>query len=167
MRAVVAAVAVVALGALAAVGTAGCSRGSGVRSATSASQTRATTASSGAGSRFGPCQPLPQPGAPPAWFPDDLPLPAGSYAVGEIAGAPATFHKGVWAANASLRDFVRHVALGQWEARGWRLGRGDAEAGEAEDDFHRGKAAGTFRARAVYCNTAWTELVVTFTAEAP
>jgi hypothetical protein len=87
--------------------------------------------------------------------------------VGELPGAPPPFHKGVWAVKASLRDFVRRTALGEWRARGWSLGRGDAETGEADDDFRRGRQAGTFRARTVYCDTGWTELVVTFTSGAP
>src|SRR2546421_502956 len=99
--------------------------------------------------------------------PAALTLPDGSYAVGEQAGAPPGFHKGVWAVKARLSDFVKGVALGDWKARGWRLGRGDSENGEADDDFRRGAEAGTFRARSVYCDAGWTELVVTFTTGAP
>ena len=145
---------------------AGCS-GSHNRSLSAAKKSLTATTAAGNVSRFGPCQPLPGEGTAPSWFPGDLPLPDGSYAVAELAGTPPAFHKGVWAVKASLRDFVQHVALGEWKARGWNLGRGDAEAGEADDDFRRGTQAGTFRARSVYCDAGWTELVVTFTTGAP
>jgi len=116
--------------------------------------------------RFGPCQPLPAQAAAPDWYPADLPLPGGSYAAGEVPGPPSV-RKGVWAVKASLRAFVQHTALEAWPARGWHLGRGDAEAGEADGNFRRGQEAGTFRARTVYCEQGWTELVVTFSAAAP
>ena len=148
---------------------AGCPACSGDRGRSLSSAKKAPTATTTAGnlSAFGPCQPLPAEGTTPAWFPADLPLPDGSYAVGELAGAPPGFHKGVWAVKARLSDFVKRVALGDWRARGWRLGRGDSESGEADDDFRRGAEAGTFRARSVYCDAGWTELVVTFTTGAP
>ena len=154
-----------ALGVAATAGAA-CS-GDGGRSLSSAKKALTATSAPGNQSAFGACQPLPSQGTTPAWFPADLPLPDGSYAVGELAGAAPEFHKGAWAVKASLSDFVQHVALGDWRARGWRLGRGDAETGEADDDFRRGAEAGTFRARAVYCDRGWTELVVTFTTGAP
>src|SRR5437870_1955541 len=85
---------------LAATAGAACS-GDGGRSLSSAKKALTATTAPGNQSAFGACQPLPSQGTTPAWFPADLPLPDGSYAVGELAGAPPGFHKGAWAVKAA------------------------------------------------------------------
>ena len=56
-------------------------------------------------------------------------------------------------------DFVQFV-LARWPAEGWILGRGESEFGEAEDGFVRGDTYGAFRARRVYCEDGWSEILL-------
>lgn len=108
----------------------------------------------------GTCLPLPARVATPAWYPKDLPVPAGSY-VSEVPEATAGLRRVVFAVRASLRDFVRH-ALTEWPKHGWTMGRGEAEPGEAEDNFLKAKENryGVFRARSILCDEGWTWVLV-------
>ena len=60
-----------------------------------------------------------------------------------------------------LTDFVR-FALAQYPTAGWRLGRGDAEAGEAEDNFVKDTRGGAWRIRSSYCDVSKSELFITY-----
>jgi hypothetical protein len=106
-------------------------------------------------------QPLPVV-ATPSWYPKDLPMPAGS-TVGDVPAAQAGLRRVVFTANASLRDFVKH-ALTVWPANGWRLGRGESEPGEAEDNFLKeGNRYGLFRAQSVFCDQSKTWVLIVMT----
>ena len=91
------------------------------------------------------------------WVPADLPLPPGTHTVSDLPVAGDGTHHGVFATPVAIKDFVR-FALVQWPSKGWHLGRGDSEANEAEDEFVRGKEAGSFKVRSDYCDTTWSEL---------
>jgi hypothetical protein len=108
------------------------------------------------------CRPLPPPGSALDWVPADLPLPPGTYAVRDVS-ASAAVHHGVFAVRAPFREFVR-FALTQWPPKGWRLGRGDSESNEADDDFTRAKASGSFKVRGDYCDTNWSELNLVYSS---
>jgi hypothetical protein len=102
------------------------------------------------------CLPVPKgnPGRV-SWVPADLPLPDGTIPIDD-PGDQGGYHRATMAVPLSLHDLVTYV-LSEWPQKGWRLGRGDAENGEAEDSFVRGDEAGGFRARTVYCRATWTE----------
>ena len=91
------------------------------------------------------------------WVPADLPLPDRTYAVSDLGTSSDGVHHGVFATSVTIKDFVR-FAVTQWPAKGWRLGRGDSEANEAEDDFVRGRESGSFKVRSDYCDKSWSEL---------
>jgi hypothetical protein len=104
------------------------------------------------------CRPVPSPAAQPVtWVPADLPLPDRTYAVSDEPTATDGTHHAVFASPITIKDFVR-FAVSQWPPRGWRLGRGDSEANEAEDQFVRGKEGGSFKVRSDYCDQSWSEL---------
>lgn len=112
------------------------------------------------------CLPLPDEEERPPWFPADLPLPGGSY-VSWIPDPPAEgIRQIVFTARGTLDDFVRFV-LDNWEAEGWNLGRGEREPGEAESIFFTEDTEryGQFRARAVYCDDAYTEVLLIMVLE--
>jgi len=98
--------------------------------------------------------------------PPDLPLPDRTYAVSDQGTSSDGVHHGVFATSVAIRDFVR-FAVTQWPAKGWRLGRGDSEANEAEDDFARGKESGSFKVRSDYCDKSWSELTLSYKAGLP
>jgi hypothetical protein len=89
--------------------------------------------------------------------PADLPLPDRTYAVQDLGTSSDGVHHGVFATPVTIREFVRFAGA-QWPGKGWRLGRGDSEANEAEDEFVRGNAGGSFKVRSDYCDQTWSEL---------
>lgn len=105
------------------------------------------------------CDQLPGKTKYPSWYRKDLPLPPGSYpAAVKIPGPASTsFPRAIFAVRGSLRDFVVH-ALQVWPKQGWILGRGEAEASEAEDNFYLPGTdiRGAFIARSTYCEAGWT-----------
>lgn len=105
------------------------------------------------------CLPLPAERLPtPDWFPADLPMPEGSY-VSHLLDDGAGARRVVWTTDASLRGFVDHV-LRRWKDEGWTIGRGEAEEGEAESTFSKADVFGSFKARQVYCDRDWTEVLL-------
>ena len=104
------------------------------------------------------CRPVPPPSAQPiAWVPADLPLPDRTYAVRDEGTSADGVHHAVFAIPVPIKEFVR-FAVTQWPPKGWRLGRGDSEKDEAEDQFVRGKEGGSFKVRSDYCDQSWSEL---------
>lgn len=118
---------------------------------------------------LGPCTATPASGPPMDWWPNTLPLPRGSYPVREVpppGGDPTTFRRGFWVVSGTVEDFV-DFALRQWPERGWILGVGEQERGEAEDTFLKGDLSGSFRVRAKYCDKVKSELFVVFGSSTP
>jgi hypothetical protein len=105
----------------------------------------------------GRCQQLPGKAPVPEWYPSDLKLPAGSYPADIKLPTTSGYPRAIFAVKGTLRDFVIH-ALGEWPKAGWVLGRGEAEAGEAEDNFYRpgSPIRGAFIARTDFCDAGWT-----------
>jgi hypothetical protein len=112
-----------------------------------------------------PCTARPAPPKDEAlpWLPADLPLPVGSYGVRSLGDAtgpqqpgsnPMVYHSGLLVVAGTLVDFERFVEAG-WPGAGYVLGRGEAEAGEAELSFTKGPDIGAFRARADLCEPKW------------
>ena len=108
------------------------------------------------------CLQLPPRRDTPASYPKTLPLPAGSYAT-DPPPSTGQYERVLFAVPTTLSDFVRHV-LAVWPREGWVLGRGEAEPGEAEDNFYRPSAnvVGAFRARTVFCDPNWTWVFIIF-----
>jgi hypothetical protein len=106
-----------------------------------------------------PCE-YPKKVAFPKWVPSDLPLPHGTYAT-EVLPSTQGYNRGLFVARMSLQDFVKFV-LAEWPKKGWVLGRGDAEQGEADDQFTRPPSVGAFRAREEYCKPGFVLLLVIY-----
>ncbi len=103
------------------------------------------------------CLPLPAPAKTPSWYPADLPLPPGSYPSNIVLPGKTSYPRAIFAAKGSLRDFIVSV-LAEWPKKGWTLGRGEAEAAEAEDNFVKLGTGirGAFIARSSFCDAGWT-----------
>ena len=99
------------------------------------------------------CTPPPPPAASIA-VPSDPPMPEGTYAIASPDKRAAVIVTG------SPTDFASYV-LKTWPSLGWTLGRGDAERGEAEDDFSKGNVRGHFWAQAKFCGHSEVLLQVT------
>jgi hypothetical protein len=107
------------------------------------------------------------------WLPTDLPLPPGTYATqdtespatssdaAEDSDAPASAHRGLLVVKGTVQDFKLFVAT-NWPPAGYALGRGDAEAGEAEGGYRKGDFGGVYRVRDVYCDPTMSELLLTY-----
>jgi hypothetical protein len=91
--------------------------------------------------------------------PSDLPLPPGTYLFGQLADV-GTYHRATFVTIGRV-DFVRFV-LNQWPTKGWTLGRGDSEPGEAEDSFARTGVGGAFRVRDAFCEAGRSELLLVY-----
>jgi hypothetical protein len=60
-----------------------------------------------------------------------------------------------------ITDFVK-FALAQYPAAGYRLGRGDSEPGESEDNFVKGSSGGAWRIRSSFCDMSKSELFLIY-----
>lgn len=104
------------------------------------------------------CLELPEAIDAPRWAPEDLPHLEGSYAI-EISQPSGRVRTVAFAEHGSLDAFVQHV-LDAWPDAGWILGHGEREPGEAEATFSKGERVGAFRARSVYCDPDWTQVLI-------
>lgn len=115
-------------------------------------------------SGYPPCE-VPSAIPTPTWFPSDLPLPEGSF-TSEVLPDTGAYHRAAFVIPLGLEDAVRFI-LTEWPARGWTLGEGEAEEGEAEDQFYKGESAGAFRANQEYCMPGFVTLTITYAAARP
>jgi hypothetical protein len=97
----------------------------------------------------------------PRWFPDDLPLPPGSYTQ-ERLKALEGYRRVLLVIPVTLDELTRHV-LEVWPRSGWTLGAGDSEIGEIEETFSKPPAFGAFRAQAVNCDPGYSVMYLIFT----
>ena len=151
------------LGAAALVAACGSKGGSTAATTTTAAAT-ATTALGAAVttpvSAVTGCLPAPDRAANVGWLPTDFPMPPGTYVARELS-APNTAKVAMFVVPMNISQYVT-FALAEFPKAGYRLGRGDSEAGEAEDSFARGAAAGAFRIRQPYCDTTKSELQISY-----
>jgi hypothetical protein len=98
----------------------------------------------------------------PAWYPSDLPLPGGTYASQLLPGAQGYF-RAVFVVPGNLPDLVRFI-LREWpnKQNRWQLGRGDAEANEAEAPFQKPPAAGAFKAQGKFCSPGYSLMLIIY-----
>ena len=106
------------------------------------------------------CRVAPNRGPDVKWLPSDFPMPPGTYVAQEVA-SPPTAKVATFVVPMTITQYVTY-ALNEFPKAGFRLGRGDSEAGEAEDSFARGSTAGAFRVRQPYCDTAKSELLLSY-----
>jgi len=158
--------------------TVGCSSDSPTAIA-QASSSAAPAASASSGQRTSACRPVPAQGEALDWIPADLPLPPGSYAAEDTeapspsgssesdtdadaeSGDAGGAHRGFLVVKMTVDQFKQFVTT-NWPAAGYSLGRGDAEAGEAEGGFRKGDFGGVYRVRDVYCDPTMSELLLTY-----
>jgi hypothetical protein len=62
----------------------------------------------------------------------------------------------------STTDFVKYV-LDAWPKTGYHFGPGDAETGEAEDEFTKCSGVGAFKAQDCYCRDPSSTLLLIWT----
>ncbi|HEX9890511.1 MAG TPA: hypothetical protein VGB28_00415, partial [Actinomycetota bacterium] len=96
-----------------------------------------------------PCE-YPEEVAFPEWIPKDLPLPEDTYGMDSLEPL-AGYERALLVVPTTL-DLVTTFVLERWPEEGWVLGTGDAEPGEIEDQFQKGKAVGAFKAQSVFCD---------------
>jgi hypothetical protein len=92
---------------------------------------------------------LPAAIAIPEWVPEDLPLPAQTYAYdeGQITGG---YHSALFIIPMSTDEFGEFVRS-EWPAAGYVLGRGDSEPWEVEASFGKPPGIGAFKANLLDC----------------
>lgn len=105
------------------------------------------------------CLPLPEPAPPLDWLPDGLPLPEGTYPVQDTPTSDERVHIAVLAVPLSHANVVGFAAQ-EWPRHGWATARVETELFDAEGAFIRGSEWGGFRARPVYCDPTWSEVVL-------
>jgi hypothetical protein len=96
------------------------------------------------------CPRFPEPIPFPEWVPDDLPLPKPIYAYQRVA-KQGGFEGAYFVLKGTTTVELTKLVLREWPKAGYTLGRGDAEPGEVEDDFHKPPAVGAFKANDIYC----------------
>ena len=155
---------------------AACSSDSSPTVAAASSAPASSSASSGApAQRTSACKPVPAQSGGLDWLPTDLPLPPGTYAIADTesptttssdadakeSDAPTGAQRGFLVVKGTPQDFKAFVTK-NWPAAGYALGRGDAEAGEAEGGYRKGDFGGVYRVRDVYCDPTMSELLLTY-----
>ena len=102
----------------------------------------------------------------PEWVPDDLPLPEGTYAYENLKPVGGYLRAFFVLRNTDTVEFTKLV-LREWPKAGYTLGRGDAEPGEVEDDFHKPPAVGAFKANDVYCTPGYAVMYLIWAPDGP
>jgi hypothetical protein len=98
----------------------------------------------------------------PKWFPDDLSLPDGAYALDIALPKVSNYNRVALAVPSSLRDFAKHIAT-RWPKQGWSFTRAEIEFIDAEaqvTNADRSEAA-AFVARAV-CDDTYIQMYLTY-----
>ena len=101
----------------------------------------------------------------PNWVPDDLPLPAGTYAYKNLPPLGG-YERALFYLDMTTQRFTQYV-LKKWPEAGFTLGRGDAEPGEVEDDFHKPPAVGAFKANDVICSPGYAIMYLIWAPDGP
>jgi hypothetical protein len=102
----------------------------------------------------------------PDWVPDDLPLPDGIYAY-ENLKKTGGYERAFFALPRTSTVELTKLVLREWPKSGYTLGRGDAEPGEVEDDFHKPPAVGAFKANDVYCRPGYSVMYLIWAPDGP
>jgi hypothetical protein len=102
----------------------------------------------------------------PGWVPDDLPLPDGVYAYENLKPA-AGYQRAFFVLRNTTTAELTKLVLREWPKAGYTLGRGDAEPGEVEDDFHKPPGVGAFKANDVYCRPGYSVMYLIWAPDGP
>lgn len=111
-----------------------------------------------------PCE-FPEELAIPKWVPKDLPLPEDTYGMDRLEPL-AGYERALLVVPTTLDDLTAFI-LERWPEEDWVLGTGDAEPGEIEDQFQRGKAVGAFKAQSVFCDPGFVIMYLIYAEEGP
>jgi hypothetical protein len=98
----------------------------------------------------------------PKWFPKNLSLPAGAYALDIPLPKVADYDRVALAVPSSMRDFARHVAT-RWPEQGWTFTHAEVEFIDAEAQVTNESRtlAAAFVARAV-CDDRYIQMYLTY-----
>lgn len=96
----------------------------------------------------------------PSWFPEDLPLPPGSYAAEKLTAVQG-YRRSLLVVQRSLAEFQDFV-LDRFPQEGWVVGRGDTEPGEVDLQFSRAPSVGAFRALDQFCRPGFVLVLMIF-----
>jgi hypothetical protein len=102
----------------------------------------------------------------PGWVPDDLPLPKRIYAYQNLQ-PEGGFERAFFVMRGTTTIELTKLVLREWPKAGYTLGRGDAEPGEVEDDFHKPPAVGAFKANDVYCRPGYSIMYLIWAPDGP
>jgi hypothetical protein len=102
----------------------------------------------------------------PDWVPGDLPLPDNTYAY-ENLKPTGGYKRALFVLMKTNTAELTKLVLREWPKAGYTLGRGDAEPGEVEDDFHKPPAVGAFKANDVYCTPGYAVMYLIYAPEGP
>ena len=107
------------------------------------------------------CPPGPR-AAIPKWFPKDLSLPAGAYALNVALPKVTSYQSVALAVPGSLRDFVKHIAT-RWPEQGWTFTHAEVEFVDAEAQATKSarSVAAALIARAV-CDGKYVQMFLTY-----
>ena len=100
----------------------------------------------------------------PAWIPEDLPFPPGTYAT-ETLSPVQGYKRVLLVAQTSLAE-LQEFTLERLPQEGWVVGRGDTEPGEVDLQFSRPPAVGAFRALDQFCRPGFVLVLVIYTPDA-
>jgi hypothetical protein len=107
------------------------------------------------------CPPGPR-AAIPKWYPKDLSLPRGTYALDIPLPKVSTYRRVALAVPTSIKDFARHIAT-RWPAAGWVFTHAEVEFTDAEAQVTKasGDVAAAFVARSI-CNDSFVQMYLTY-----
>ena len=106
----------------------------------------------------------------PRWFPEDLPLPPGTYAAENLSRVQG-YRRTVIVIQRNI-DQLQEFVFERFPKEGWVVGRGDTEPGEVDIQFSKAPAVGAFRALDQFCKPGFSLVIVIYapdrsTIEAP
>lgn len=98
----------------------------------------------------------------PGWFPKDLSLPDGAYALDIALPKVGDYQRVALAVPSSMRDFAKHIAT-RWPEQGWTFTHAEVEFIDAEAQVTKPdrSLAAAFVARAV-CEDTYIQLYLTY-----
>jgi hypothetical protein len=94
----------------------------------------------------------------PAWVPDDVPLPPGTYFYRALPDKKG-LNRGRFVLRIDTTEFGEFVKT-RWVQEGISLGRQDSEPGEVEALFRTSSGFGIFKANDVICDPPYTTLLL-------
>lgn len=108
----------------------------------------------------GPDCGLPHKRPTPAWFPEDVPMPKGTYFYKPLSPKRG-LNRGLFVLRVDADGFRTFIDK-RWRRAGISTLRPDREPGEVEDIFRTRSGTGVFKANDVICETPYTRLLLIY-----